>query len=77
MGSMPGREFRMAGIVRYIVGDKPDKRRRAVVRELVRRVLAHLVESGVVEKTEADGKGSFALYRWREQKVQPEQLQSA
>jgi len=65
IAAYPGRDFRMQEIVRYIAGATPDTRKRRSVREAVRLVLQHLVESGPVELTPAKGRGGFALYRWK------------
>jgi hypothetical protein len=66
LGAYPGRDFRMAEIVRYIVGARPDLRTRRAAREAVRLVLRHLVDAGPVEVTPAKGRGGFAIYRWKE-----------
>ena len=65
MAGFPGRDFRRVDIVRYLIGAKPDPRRRKRVEEAVRQVLKSLTESGAVEVTPAQGNGSFALYRWK------------
>jgi fructose-1,6-bisphosphatase/sedoheptulose 1,7-bisphosphatase-like protein len=65
MGAYPGREFRMAGIVRYIVGKTADARRKKACTEAVRRVLQALKDSGAIEIKEAECNGAPATYTWK------------
>jgi lauroyl/myristoyl acyltransferase len=67
MGPYPGRRYRMVEIVRYVVGQKPDNRRRHAVREAVRQVLRQLAETGIVQIDKADTRGSFNEYIWKVQ----------
>lgn len=64
MRPYPGREFRMAQIVREVSrGRAMSQKERNAVREGVRRVIAQLCESGHVVKIK-DGETS-AFYAWR------------
>lgn len=64
MRPYPGREYRMAQIVRDVSrGRTMSQRERNAVREGVRRVLDHLIDSGHVAKIK-DGETS-AFYVWR------------
>jgi hypothetical protein len=64
MAAFPGREFRMAQIIRHVTGARniPASERHAV-REGVKRVLRQLCDSGQVEQAK-DGETS-AYYSWR------------
>lgn len=64
MRPFPGREFRMAQLVREVSrGRELSSARRNAVREGVRRVLEHLCDSGHVIKIK-EGETS-AFYTWR------------
>lgn len=64
MRPYPGREYRMAQIVREVSrGRTMSQKERNAVREGVRRVLDHLIDSGHVSKIK-DGETS-AFYAWR------------
>lgn len=63
MGAYPGREFRMAEIIRHVCrGRRLSARETEAVRKAVRRVLAALEENGQVWR-QADSDKS-ALYAW-------------
>lgn len=64
MAAFPGRDFRMAQIIRHVTGGRniPEPERHAV-REGVKRVLRQLCDSGQVEQ-DKDGETS-AYYSWR------------
>lgn|SRR5690606_35818409 len=64
LAAYPGREFRMAQIVRHVTkGRDVSASRRNAVREGIRRVLIELRESGQVEHLDAGEKSAF--YVWR------------
>lgn len=67
LAAFPGREFRLAGIVRYVSGGRsmPLKDRRSV-RKAVLRVLSALEGAGAVNKRPAKARGAGANYSWRE-----------
>lgn len=63
MAAYPGRDWRMAEIVRYI-GGKPEDRH--FIRKGVSRVIATLAESGLIlVRPPRNGRGGFATYRWK------------
>lgn len=64
MRPYPGREFRMAQLVRCVsAGRTLSPRRLEAVRKGVRRVLDDLVEAGMVERV--GGNTKSAAYAWR------------
>jgi len=64
MRPYPGRQFRMAQLVRDAVGGRElTARQSEAVRKGVRRVLEHLIESGQVERV--GGETRSATYVWR------------
>lgn len=67
MGAYPGRDFKMAEIVRYITWGKQrvTVRERQAIRESARVVLLSLATSGSIAIHYPKAvRGSFALYRW-------------
>lgn len=64
MECYPGREFRMAQIVNYVSPGAVGAGRQRV-RNGVARVLSFLHESGQVEVTPSERRGSGAAYSWR------------
>lgn len=64
MAAYPGRDFKMAHIVRYVCSVRNETRRQKV-RIGVHRVMAALIEHGVVERDPPGKFGSYALYRWK------------
>lgn len=60
----PGRQFRMAEIVRYVAPQAAGADRQRV-RNGVLRVLESLEEHGSVEITPAASRGGFATYAWQ------------
>jgi hypothetical protein len=64
MAPFPGREFRMAEIVRY-AAPNADRVERMRVHKGVLRVLSNLIESGsVIHLTPAAGRGDISMYAW-------------
>ncbi len=64
LAPFPGREFRMAEIIRYI-GPRATGTDRMRVHKGVLRVLAHLIEQGNVEHcTPGVGRGEISTYAW-------------
>lgn len=66
MAPFPGREFRMAGLVRYATaGRVMNERERRAARKAVHRVLKELVQNGSVLVSPAKVRGEGANYAWR------------
>ena len=63
MAAYPGRDWKMAHIVRYVCTARNETRRQKV-RIGVHRVVAMLIETGHVERDPPGKYGSYALYRW-------------
>lgn len=64
MRPYPGRQFRMAQLVRDAAGGRDLSPRQAeAIRKGVRRVLDHLIETGQVERV--GGETKSAAYVWR------------
>lgn len=65
MRPYPGREYRMAQLVREASGARPlSERQKEAVRKGVKRVLEHLIETGHVERVGEGTRGT--AYAWRE-----------
>ena len=64
MAAMPGREFRMVEIVRYVCPIPKSSKDRSAVREGVRIVLLSLIGCGNVACRRASARGRYAAYRW-------------
>lgn len=64
MKPYPGRDWKMAQIVRYVCSVRNETRRQKV-RIGVHRVIATLIEHGRVERDPPGKYGSYALYRWK------------
>lgn len=64
LGAHPGRQFRMAEIVRYVEPEAVGSGRQRI-RNGILRVLESLSESGYVEIEPASARGGFATYAWR------------
>lgn len=66
MAAFPGREFKMAGLVRYATGDKAlDLKARRAARKAAMRVIKALVETGTVTVRPAGPRGGGANYSWK------------
>jgi len=67
MAAFPGRDFKMAEIVRYVAGGrKLDRRGTEAVRRSTRNALHTMQETGVIlVRPPTALRGGFALYRWR------------
>lgn len=69
LGAYPGRRFKMRHIVNH-VAPRSATQQRASIRELVRRVLLALEESGQIGSTRDEiENGSGAQYWWKPQPV--------
>lgn len=64
LGPYPGRQFRMAEIVRY-VDPRAQGAQRQRIRNGVLRVLQSLEEHGQIECQPAATRGGFATYAWK------------
>jgi len=67
MAAFPGRDFKMAEIVRYVAGGKSlDWNEKRAAQRAVQRALSAMSEAGVILIRPARmSRGGFALYRWR------------
>jgi len=67
MAAYPGRDFKMAEIVRYVAGGKRvNARTRHAIRVSALRALQGLRDEGfVLVRPPRAARGGFALYRWR------------
>jgi len=66
MAAYPGRDFKMAELVRAASPTIPDARTRGAVRQGVLRVVTALIENGsVLRRPTRPGVRTQALYRWR------------
>jgi len=66
MAAFPGRDFKMAEIVRYVAGGrKLDRKKTEAMRRSVRRAVQAMSEAGVVMVRKPwASRGGFSLYRW-------------
>lgn len=64
MAAYPGRDWKMAHIVRHVVTVRNETRRERV-RRGVHRVVSLLIDSGHIERDPPGKFGSYALYRWK------------
>lgn len=64
MSAYPGRDFRMAEIVRY-VNPKATTTEKHNLRRAVLRVMDTLEDTGAILKRPAKTSGGYAEYRWR------------
>ena len=73
MAAFPGRDFRMAQIVRHVGRGVPESVvERERLRKGVRRVLEALADQGLVERDAPPlCRGAAAAYRWRKVGHQP------
>lgn len=65
MAAFPGRDFKMAEIVRY-AAPSATVQQRHTVRRAILRVMDGLIESGVVMRRPHHANGGFAAYRWKD-----------
>lgn len=67
MAAFPGREFKVAGIVRYVTSGRAlTLREGRSARKAVLRVLESLEGTGAVKRRPAEARGSSANYAWAE-----------
>lgn len=64
MSAYPGRDFKMAELVRY-ARPRATPREKLAVRRAIARVLDSLEAAGSISKNRSRIRGSFAKYRWK------------
>ena len=64
MGAFPGREFKMAQIIRYI-NPTPTPKERNAINSAVVRVLQALEDNGTIVITRPVSNGGYATYQWK------------
>ena len=67
MGAYPGRDFRMAHIVRYVTNNREmNLKERRAARKAILRVLEAFIENGTVAKLPPTAeRGAPVFYRWK------------
>jgi hypothetical protein len=67
MAAFPGRDFKMAHVVTYVVdGRQMDLREKRAVRKAVLRAIDALAATGcILVRPPRASRGGFAHYRWR------------